>query len=174
MRDMRSQSALATLSPMTDGPSCVIRQAGVSAIIFHCPLSAGGREKSETAIVAYLFLTGQVGQQGPSQGQLSVPPSGGKGFMHRWWESGLDKQVMSRGHALLVPSLWPELISIAALCLHVVLGPKEADNRKLLQVPTVKSDQLKAEFWLCYLLAVQPGTSCSVLLSLQLSSAKWT
>lgn len=77
---------------------------------------------------------------------------------------------MSREHALLVPSLWPELISIAALCLHIMLGTKEADYRKSLQVPTVESDQLKAESWLCSFLAVQPGASCSAHLSLQLSS----
>lgn len=175
---MWSQSALATLGPITNGPSCVTRQAGVSTIIFHHPLSAGGRETSGTAIVADLFLTGQVGQEGPGQGQLTVPESGGQGrgcrFLHRWWEGGLDRQVMSRGHALLVPSLWPELISIAALCLHIMLGPKEANNRKSLQVPTMESDQLKAESWLCYFLAMQPGASCSALLSLQLSSVKWT
>lgn len=113
------------------------------------------------ASMANLFLTGQVGQEGPGKGQLDMPASGGKdadfctgGEKVTWTGRWCPEGMLS-----FIPFLWPELISITAFqgLLFICVPIEEADNRKSLQVPALESDQLTADCWLCYFLAVQLG-----------------
>lgn len=125
--DMRSQSSLATLDPMPGGPSCVTRQAGVSAIIFHHPLPAGGREKSETAIMLGFIPNRSGGPRRTRPRTTNCACKWGQGTRMQISAQVVKKRLGQAGDVQRTCSpytffLWPELISIAVLCLHIMLA----------------------------------------------------